>query len=104
MKSELKDGRLHLHREAEERDPLLQRLARIEGQVRGLHQMIEKDRYCGDELQLATAILSAMREVMRMLVDQHVSTGLAHFVAHPDTKDEIMADIAKVLRPLLRDQ
>ncbi len=104
MRSELKDGRLYLHREPEERDPLLQRLARIEGQVRGLHQMIEADRYCGDELQLATAILSAMREVMRMLVDQHVSTGLGHFVAHPHTKEEIMADIAKVLRPLLRDE
>jgi Metal-sensitive transcriptional repressor len=39
-------GRLHLRRTAEEKQPLLQRLGRIEGQVRGLRQMVEDDRFC----------------------------------------------------------
>jgi len=44
MRYEFRDGRLHLHRTAEEKEPLLQRLGRIEGQVRGVRQMVEDDR------------------------------------------------------------
>jgi DNA-binding FrmR family transcriptional regulator len=79
-------------------------LGRIEGQVRGLQQMIEADRYCGDELQLATAIVAATREVMRMLVSQHIDACLAFVGDHPDQKEGAVADIAAVLRPLLREQ
>ena len=104
MRLELKNGRLFLHRENEERDPMLQRLARIEGQVRGLRQMIEADRYCGDELQQGSAILAAMREVMRMLISQHISAGLQYISDHPDKTEETMIDIDAVLRPLLREQ
>ncbi len=52
MRYEFRDGRLHLHRTAEEKEPLLQRLGRIEGQVRGVRQMVEDDRYCLDEMAL----------------------------------------------------
>jgi CsoR family transcriptional regulator, copper-sensing transcriptional repressor len=104
MRLELKNGRLFLHRKNEERDPMLQRLARIEGQVRGLRQMIEADRYCGDELQLASAILAAMREVMRMLVSQHFAAGLRYISDNPDQTAETIIDIEAVLRPLLREQ
>jgi DNA-binding FrmR family transcriptional regulator len=83
---------------------MLNRLGRIEGQVRGLQQMIEEDRYCGDELQLASAILAAMREVMRMLVSQHIDAALAYLSDHPRQKNATLADVAAVLRPLLREQ
>jgi len=60
-------GRLLLHRTAEEREPILHRLRRIEGQVRGLQQMIEQDRYCLDEIQQANAVCAAMREVIVLI-------------------------------------
>ncbi|WP_158746471.1 metal-sensitive transcriptional regulator, partial [Acidisphaera sp. L21] len=53
MDYEFRDGKLFVSRSPEERDPLLKRLRRIEGQVRGLIQMLEADRYCLDEIQQA---------------------------------------------------
>ena len=61
MDHEFTDGRLFLMPTASERLPLVSRLAKIEGQVRAIRQMIEDDRYCGDELNLASAVTSAIR-------------------------------------------
>nr|WP_158804344.1 metal-sensitive transcriptional regulator [Acidisoma sp. L85] len=102
MRSSFKDGRLYLHRTSEERAPLLQRLGRIEGQVRGLQQMILQERYCGDELQQARAILAAMRGLMRLLITQHVGEGLDRATDGTLKKAEALRDIEKVLLPLLR--
>jgi hypothetical protein len=56
-----KDDRLHIMRTVDEKKQLLQRLNRIEGQVRGLRNMVENDRYAGDEVQQASAITAAVR-------------------------------------------
>jgi CsoR family transcriptional regulator, copper-sensing transcriptional repressor len=101
MKSTFKDGRLYLHRSDEERAPLVQRLGRIEGQVRGLQQMILSERYCGDELQQGRAILAAMREVMRLLTTQHIGEGLERAADGTLRRDEALADIERILRPML---
>lgn len=50
---------------------LLNRLKRIEGQVRGVHQMIENDRYCVDVLHQISAIQSAMNKVSLALLEDH---------------------------------
>ena len=81
MRYELSEGRLHLRREPEEKQPILSRLARIEGQVRGLRQMVENDRYCGEELQQATAITAALREVSLLVLQDHLSAGIDHAAA-----------------------
>ena len=73
MEQEFKDGRLYLRRTAEERQPIVARLARIEGQVRGIRQMIEDDRYCGDELQQASAMMATMREFAILNISQHLA-------------------------------
>ena len=78
MKYEHLDGRLYLRRNSEEKQPILSRLARIEGQVRGLRQMIENDRYCGEELQQATAITAALREVSLLVLQDHLAAGIDH--------------------------
>ena len=83
MEHEFKEGRLHLRRTPEERAPIVARLARIEGQVRGIRQMIEEDRYCGDEIQQANAVTSALREVAVLIISQHLDAGVRHAVAHP---------------------
>ena len=55
----------------------MQRLRRIEGQVRGMIQMIEADRYCLDEVQQANAIAAAVREVALMILTSHLDAGVA---------------------------
>ena len=53
MEYEFSDGRLYLTRDDKENAPIIARLNRIEGQVRGLRQMVEDNRYCRDEIQQA---------------------------------------------------
>ena len=103
MDQEFIDGKLFVKRTPEEREPLLNRLRRIEGQSRGLQQMIEQDRYCRDELQQISAMISALREVAVLLAEQHVAAGIDRALAEgdlPSGVDEIMA----VLRAALRQQ
>ncbi len=101
MEHEFFDGRLLLHRTAEEREPILHRLRRIEGQVRGLQQMIEQDRYCLDEIQQANAVCAAMREVIVLISSQHLAAGAEH-VAHASNTTEVLGDMKAVLRAALR--
>lgn len=51
----------------------LKRLRRIEGQVRGLHKMVEEDRYCPDILIQVASVREALSGVSRELVRNHLS-------------------------------
>ena len=95
------DGRVRLGRDPDEKAPLLSRLRRIEGQVRGLIEMVEADRYCGDELQQIAAARSALREVAVLLASQHVSAAARHAVEAGDAA-AVMADVQAVLRAAFR--
>ena len=50
----------------------LKRLRRIEGQVRGLHKMVEEDRYCADILTQISSVHEALRAVGRELMRNHL--------------------------------
>jgi DNA-binding FrmR family transcriptional regulator len=50
----------------------LKRLRRIEGQIRGLHKMIEEDRYCADIIVQVAAVQEALRGVARELMRNHL--------------------------------
>ncbi len=101
MQSEFRDGRLYLHRAPEEREPLLKRLRRIEGQVRGLWQMIEQNRYCLDEVQQANAITAAVREVALLVIQDHLTAAVEHAVEARDGEAAIK-DMVAVLRAAMR--
>ena len=101
MEHEFRAGRLYLRRTSEERAPIVARLSRIEGQVRGIRQMIEEDRYCGDEVQQANAVTAAMREVAAMIISQHLQAGVQHAVANPGTLGAIEEMLA-LLRTALK--
>ena len=51
----------------------LARLRRIEGQVRGLHKMVEEDRYCPDILMQVASVSEALKSVSRELVRNHLT-------------------------------
>src|SRR6185369_11095175 len=66
----------HKHTEtvdADAKDANLKRLRRIEGQVRGLHKMVEEDRYCPDILMQVASVQEALKSVSRELVRNHLS-------------------------------
>ena len=51
----------------------LRRLRLIEGQVRGLHRMVEEDRYCADIITQVSAVQQALRSVARALMSNHLT-------------------------------
>lgn len=61
---------------ADNKDAVLRRLSRVEGQVRGIRNMVEDDRYCIDVLAQISAATRALRAVALQLLDEH----LAHCV------------------------
>jgi DNA-binding FrmR family transcriptional regulator len=62
-----------MHGYTDQKDEHLRRLRRIEGQVRGLQQMIEDDRYCIDVLTQVSAATKALQAVALALMDGHLN-------------------------------
>jgi DNA-binding FrmR family transcriptional regulator len=64
------------------------RLARIEGQVRGVERMVEDGRYCIDILNQVQAIKAALRRVEEELLKGHAAHCVAHAIKSGDAKDQ----------------
>ena len=65
---------------AKDKDLLVKRLHRIEGQVRGIERMVDEDRYCIDILTQIAAVKTALEQVGAKLLEDHVT----HCVARRD--------------------
>jgi DNA-binding FrmR family transcriptional regulator len=82
------------------KEQLLNRLRRIEGQVRGIEGMVEDDRYCIDVLTQISAVQAALDKVALGLLDDHA----AHCVAEAQgderraKTDELMAAVGRLMR------
>ena len=81
------------------RSSSLKRLSRIEGQVRGLHKMIEEDRYCVDILVQVKAVTAALKRVEGELLKDHVDHCLAAAIASDDVaaREEKVAELVDLL-------
>jgi len=85
---------------AKNKDELLKRLARVEGQVRGIARMIEDDRYCIDVLTQSSAVQAALDKVALGLLDEHARhcvMGAAEG-ERPEKTDELMAAVGRLMR------
>ena len=78
--------------DAEIRDRNLKRLRRIEGQVRGLHRMIEEDRYCADIMTQIASVQEALRSVGRELMRNHLKHCAAGAIRAGEESAEAMFD------------
>jgi DNA-binding FrmR family transcriptional regulator len=70
----------------QDKDALIKRLRRIEGQVRGIERMVEDDRYCIDILTQIGAVKTALEQVGAKLLDDHVSHCVAGALASGDER------------------
>jgi CsoR family transcriptional regulator, copper-sensing transcriptional repressor len=79
---------------------LLNRLRRIEGQVRGVHGMVEDDRYCIDVLTQISAVQAALDKVALGLLDDHARHCVMGAEADDQVNktDELMAAVARLMR------
>jgi DNA-binding FrmR family transcriptional regulator len=94
------DGSSTVHGYTENKDAILKRLRRIEGQVRGVERMVDDDRYCIDVVTQVTAIQAALDKVALELLSDHA----AHCVAGAEGEvqgvrtEELMAAVKRLLR------
>ncbi len=72
------------HGYSADRDALIRRLHRIEGQVRGIERMVEDDRYCIDILTQIGAVSTALESLAFRILDQHVNHCVAGAIASGD--------------------
>lgn len=93
-------GCRHKKRTEEEYRSLIHRLNRIEGQVRGIRGMVEKDVYCTDILVQVAAANSALNAFAKELLSQHVRTCVAEDLrAGGDEKlDELLRLLPKLMK------
>ncbi|HEX4220163.1 MAG TPA: metal-sensitive transcriptional regulator [Acidimicrobiales bacterium] len=82
------------------KDQVAKRLRRIEGQVRGLQQMIEADRYCIDVLTQVAAVTKALQAVAIELMGDHLGTCVSDAVAAggPEAEDKITEAVDAIAR------
>jgi DNA-binding FrmR family transcriptional regulator len=88
------------HHPADTKRSLTARLKRIEGQVRGIAGMIERDVYCDDILHQITAVEAALGGVRRLLLEAHIRSCVVEQVlqGREQVIDELMTTIGKMSR------
>ena len=77
----------HEHGYAADKDALVKRLHRIEGQVRGIERMVEEDRYCIDVLTQIAAVNTALESLAFRILDDHVNPSVAGALASGDAEE-----------------
>lgn len=84
-----------------DKEALIKRLKRIEGQVRGIQNMVEEERYCVDILIQISAIRSAINNVGTIILENHIKGCVSESIKHGDeavteeTINELMNTINK---------
>ena len=83
------------------KDQLQKRLARVEGQVRGVARMVEEDRYCIDVLTQISAVQAALDKVALGLLAEHADHCIVHGhggKSPEENSEELMAAVARLMR------
>lgn len=87
-------------RSEKEYKDLLNRLSRIEGQVRGIKGMVERDAYCTDILVQVAAINAALNSFNKVLLANHIKTCVTQDIR--DGKDETVDELVTILQKLMK--
>jgi len=90
----------HKQRDEKEYKDLMNRLKRIEGQVRGVEGMLEKDAYCTDILIQVSAISSALNSFNKVLLANHMKTCVADNIRNGNYEiiDELVVTLQKLMK------
>lgn len=87
-------------RSEKEYKDLINRLKRIEGQVRGIRGMVERDAYCTDILTQVAAANAALNSFTKVLLTNHIKTCVTQDILEgkEDTVDELVATLQKLMK------
>ncbi len=92
----------HKKKERSEKEykDLLNRLSRIEGQVRGIKGMVEKDAYCTDILMQVAAVNAALNSFGRVLLENHIKTCVITDIK--EGREETVEELLSILQKLIK--
>ena len=88
------------HRSDDEKKKLINRLSRIEGQIRGIRNMAEKDAYCVDILTQSAAAGAALDAFSRQVLSRHMHTCVAEDIRQG--KDETIDELMDILQKMMK--
>ena len=88
------------HRSDKEYKDLMNRLKRIEGQVRGLQNMLENDAYCPDILIQVSAVNSALKSFSKTLLASHMKTCVVDDIR--EGREEVIDELVKTLQKVMK--
>lgn len=88
------------HRDCCEKKALITRLNKIEGQVRGVKDMVENDRYCVDILTQVSAIQAALNSFNKELLSRHIKSCVAQDIR--EGRDEVIDELCETLKKLMK--
>lgn len=88
------------HSYSKDKSQLVRRLARIEGQVRGITRMIEREEYCVDILQQTSALRAAVDSLAVLVLEDHVQ-GCVRTAAEQGNADKYVEEVVDVVRRTL---
>ena len=91
--------RKKMRSEKEQKD-LINRLSRIEGQIRGIKKMIENDAYCNDVLIQSAAVGAAINAFNRELLSNHIHSCVVRDIR--EGKDEVVDELMVTLQKLIK--
>lgn len=87
-------------RGADERKKLIHRLNRIEGQIRGIRAMVERDAYCPEILMQSAAVNSAINAFNKELISGHIRHCVVKNVR--EGNDEVISELVETLKKLMK--
>ena len=90
----------HTERGDEERKKLINRLNRIEGQIRGIRSMVERDAYCPDILVQSAAVNAAVNAFNKDLIASHIRHCVVRDIH--DGNDEVIDELVDTLQKLMK--
>ena len=87
-------------RAEEQKKKLVNRLKRLEGQIRGIQAMVEQDAYCNDILIQSAAVNAAINALNKELLASHIRTCVARDIR--EGKDEVIDELVTTIQKLMR--
>lgn len=85
----------------EDKENLLKRLRRIEGQVKGIHKMVEEEKYCADILTQVAAVRAAVNKVGSLILEKHSMTCIENLASVTD-KEKAISELTKAMQSFMR--
>ena len=90
----------HKERDEKEYKDLMNRLKRIEGQVRGIEGMLEANTYCTDILIQVSAVTAALNSFNKVLLENHIKTCVADNIRQGN--DEVISELVQTMQKLMK--